>query len=63
MYSYKWNRKTGGYTLVPQTGKFVAAEIRPVFAEELKLIGFDEHFDFDENEKRPICWAKQNTYL
>ena len=63
MYSYKWNRKTGGYTLVPQTGKFVAAEIRPVFAEELKLIGFDEHFDFDENEKRPICWAKQNAYL
>lgn len=48
---------------MPQTGKFVAAEIRPVFAEELKLIGFDEHFDFDENEKRPICWAKQNTYL
>ena len=63
MYSFKWNKRNGGYTLVPQAGKFVAAEIRPVFAEELKLIGFDEHFDFDENEKRPICWAKQNTYL
>ena len=26
MYAYKWNRKTGGYTLVPQTGMFDAAD-------------------------------------
>ena len=36
MYSYKWNKKTGGYTLTTQTGKFVASEIRPVYAQELK---------------------------
>ena len=60
MYSYKWNKKTGGYTLTTQTGKFVASEIRPVYAQELKLIGFDEHFDFDEHATAPICWAKQN---
>ena len=63
MYSYKWNKKTGGYTLTTQTGKFVAAEIRPVYAQELKLIGVDEHFEFDENETAPICWAKQNVYI
>ena len=63
MYSYKWNRKTGGFTLTPQTGKFVASEIRPVFAEELKLVGLDEHFKFDERETAPICWAKQNVYI
>ena len=63
MYSYKWNKKTGGYTLTTQTGKYVASEIRPVYAQELKLIGFDEYFKFDENETAPICWAKQNVYI
>lgn len=63
MYSYKWNKKTGGYTLTTQTGKFVASEIRPVYAQELKLLGFDKHFTFDENEPRPFCWAKQNVYI
>lgn len=63
MYSYKWNKKTGGYTLTTQTGKFVASEIRPVYAQELKLIGFDEYFDFVTNEVAPICWAKQNVYI
>lgn len=63
MYSYKWNKKTGGYTLIPETGKFVASEIRPVYAQELKLIGFDKHFRFDESETRPVCWARQNVYI
>ncbi len=30
MYSYKWNRKTGGYALVPQTGRFVADELKSI---------------------------------
>ena len=63
MYSYKWDKKTGGYTLTPETGKYVASEIRPVYAQELKLLGFDEHFRFDENAAAPICWAKQNVYI
>ena len=63
MYSYIWNKKTGGYKLTTQTGKFVASEIRPVFAEELCLIGFDEHFKFDSTERQPLMWAKQNTYI
>ena len=63
MYSFRWNKRTGGYTLVPQAGQFIASEIRPVFAPELKLVGFDTHFSFDGNETRPICWAKQNVYI
>lgn len=63
MYSYRWDKKTGGYILAPQAGKFVASEIRPVFAQELKLIGFDKHFKFDEQERAPICWAKRNIYI
>lgn len=63
MYSYKWDKKTGGYTLMPEAGKYVASEIRPVYAQELKLLGFDEHFRFDESAAAPICWAKQNVYI
>jgi hypothetical protein len=63
MYSYEWDRRTGGYRLTVQTGKFVASEIRPVFAEELALTGLELRLAFDPNERRPLLWAKQNVYL
>lgn len=63
MYSYNWDKRTGGYRLITQTGKFVASEIRPVFAEELALTGLDERLTFDPSERRPLLWAKQNVYL
>ncbi len=46
-----------------QTGKFVACEIRPVFAEELSLTGLKDRLEFDPTERRPLLWAKQNVYL
>lgn len=63
MYSYEWSRRTGGYRLTTQTGKFVASEIRPVFAEELVLTGLDAQLTFDQAERHPLIWAKQNVYL
>ena len=63
MYNYLWDIKTGGYTLTTQSVKFVANELRPVFAEELQLIGFDKHFAFDACERRPLMWAQQNVYI
>ena len=63
MYSFDWNPKTGGYVLNTKSEKRIANEIRPVFAEELKLVGFDAYFKFDESETRPICWARQNVYI
>ena len=62
MYSFKWDRRTGGYRLLTQNGKFVASEIRPVFAEELLFIGLDARLSFDPKELRPLLWAKRNTY-
>lgn len=62
MYNYTWDKKTRGYKLTTQNSKFVASEIRPVFAEELNLLGFDEHFDYEKNEKAPLMWAKNNVY-
>lgn len=63
MYSYEWDQRTRGYQLTTQTGKFVASEIRPVFAEELALTGFEAQLVFDPSERRPLLWAKQNVYL
>ena len=63
MYNFKWDKRTGGYLLTMQTGKFVASEIRPVFAEELSLTGLDDKLSFDSTEQRPLLWAKQNVYL
>lgn len=63
MYSYSWDKRTGGYRLTTQTGKFVASELRPVFAEELSLTGLEARLAFDPAERRPLLWAKQNVYL
>jgi phosphoadenosine phosphosulfate reductase len=63
MYSFEWDKRTGGYRLTTQTGKFVACEIRPVFAEELALTGLKARLSFVPAERRPLLWAKQNAYL
>lgn len=63
VYSYDWDRRTGGFRLTTRTGKFVASEIRPVFSEELVLTGLERRLAFDPAERRPLLWAKQNVYL
>lgn len=63
MYSYIWDKKTNGYLLTTETGKYVANEIRPVFVEELELTGLAERFTFDHKEMRPMMWAIKNAYF
>ena len=63
MYYYNWDATTRGYKLTTQTGRFVANEIRPVFAPELSLTGLGKHFEYDKQETRPLLWAQKNEYL
>jgi 3'-phosphoadenosine 5'-phosphosulfate sulfotransferase (PAPS reductase)/FAD synthetase/ferredoxin len=63
MYYFEWDKTTRGYTLTTQTGRFVANEIRPVFAPELSLTGLGKRFEYDKNETRPLLWAQKNVYL
>ena len=63
MYSYVFDIITRGYLLTAQTGKYVANEIRPVFAEELSLTGLDRYFEYDRQETAPLMWGMKNTYL
>ena len=63
MYSYEWDPKTRGYILTTRAGKYIANEIRPVFAEELVLTGMDRKFTFDRTETYPLMWAQKNNYF
>lgn len=56
MYNYKWDKDTRGYVLVPYTDG-VKKEVRPVFYEELKLLGFDRYWDFPKTDQ-PLLWAE-----
>ncbi|MDR0611478.1 MAG: phosphoadenosine phosphosulfate reductase family protein, partial [Planctomycetaceae bacterium] len=63
MYSYDWDHETCGYTLSTQTKRFVANELRPVFASELLLYNFQDKFVFDPNEMQPLLWAQKNQFF
>lgn len=62
MYDYIWDPDTGGYLLTTHTGRFVANEIRPVFAEEMTLLGLNKRFRYEVNETRPYMWAQKNSF-
>lgn len=63
MYNYIWDKETGGYLLDTKiTG--VIKEVRPVFKEELRLIGFDKEFNWIIPETDlPIMWAEGRRYI
>ena len=63
MYNYQWDIETGGYTLTTKaTG--VTKEVRPVFKEELRLLGFDKEFNWKIPESElPLMWAEGRRYI
>ena len=63
MYDFEWHLKSRAYKLLTKTGKFVASEIRPVYAQELMLMGADSAFVFDHEETRPLLRGKHNSYF
>jgi 3'-phosphoadenosine 5'-phosphosulfate sulfotransferase (PAPS reductase)/FAD synthetase/ferredoxin len=63
LYSYVFDKKTRGYLLSTQTGKYVSSELRPVFAKELSLTGLGRFFEYNRHEERPLLWGIKNTYI
>jgi phosphoadenosine phosphosulfate reductase len=56
MYDLGWDRDTGGIVLQkPGTGE-VRSKIRPVFYEELDILGFKEKWHYPR-VKEPLLWA------
>lgn len=50
MYNYEWDIETGGYILTSNVSG-VTKELRPVFYEELDLLGFNEYWNYPKSEK------------
>lgn len=63
MYNYEWDKDTGGYLLNTRTTG-VIKEVRPVFHEELRLLGFDRQFGWIIPESEaPLMWAEARRYF
>ena len=61
MYSYTYDKKTGGILLNSSPTGF-SKEPRPVYAPELDVLGFDKYWKYDKQTDRPYMWAEANLY-
>ena len=62
MYKYKWDIETGGYLLTTNLAG-VSKGLRPVFYEELDLLGFDKlTWKYPKTDK-PLMWAETRRYI
>lgn len=61
MYSYTWDPDTGGI-LLNSSPLIFSKEPRPVYYNELDLLGFDHFWKYEKNDKYPFMWAEANNY-
>lgn len=61
MYSYTYDKKTGGI-LLNSTPTGYSKEPRPVYAAELDVLGFDKYWNYDSQNETPYMWAEANNY-
>lgn len=62
MYDYVWDKETGGLLLTTNIPKF-SKEPRPVYYKELDILGFDEYWNYPQDESAPLMWAELNNYI
>lgn len=62
MYKYEWDLETGGYLLTTTTQGAVGKELRPVYALELDVLGFDKYWTYPKDISKPLLWAENNLY-
>ena len=61
MYSYTYDKDTGGLLLNFTKNDF-SKEPRPVYAQELDVLGFDKYWKYDKQTEFPYMWAEANCY-
>jgi phosphoadenosine phosphosulfate reductase len=61
LYSYTYDKKTGGILLNSSPTGF-SKEPRPVYAAELDVLGFDKYWKYDRQNELPFMWAEANCY-
>lgn len=62
MYSYTYDKKTGGIILSSSPQAF-SKEPRPVYYQELDMLGFDRFWKYEKNDSAPYMWAEANDYI
>lgn len=62
MYSYTWDEETGGLLLNSSPLQF-SKEPRPVYSQELDILGFDKYWKYDKSDSVPLMWAEANNYI
>ena len=62
MYQYIWDAETGGLLLTTEQSKF-SKEPRPVYYEELDILGFDKFWTYPKDKSAPLMWAESNNYI
>ncbi len=61
MYSYTYDEHTGGIIL-NSTPTVFSKEPRPVYADELDLLGFDKVWKYKKQSEVPYMWAESANY-
>ena len=61
MYLPIYDEETGGITLTTSPSQF-SSEPRPVYAPELDMLGFKQHWKYDGQTEFPYMWAEANRY-
>jgi len=61
MYNYDWDSSTGGYLLNTTASKF-SKEPRPVYYQELDILGFDAFWSYEKDDRLPFMWAESSQY-
>lgn len=61
MYNYEWDAQTGGFILNTKMAG-VTKELRPVFFEELDLLGFSKYWKYPKTDN-PLLWAETRRYI
>lgn len=62
MYSYEWDTETGGL-LLNSSPLQMSREPRPVYYQELDILGFDKVWKYAKDDSFPYMWAEANTYI
>jgi phosphoadenosine phosphosulfate reductase len=61
LYSYTYDKKTGGI-LLNSTPTGFSKEPRPVYAPELDVLGFNKYWKYGKQTDHPYMWAEANNY-
>ena len=61
MYSYTFDLETGGIVLNSTPTNF-SKEPRPVYSQEMDLLGFDKYWSYKKQNDTPYMWAESNVY-